>query len=167
MALGAQLRLTRAGGSRQVDLDGFITGPGVCGVKKNELLTEISIPSPGGGGAGSAYLKITRRQAMEVTIVGCAASVTLDEAKSRVIRARLVFTSVAPVLLRVPEAEQVLVGEVPSLNLVDEAVARARSAAHPIDDHRAPAFYRSEMVELTARRALVMALERAGRRVAA
>jgi CO/xanthine dehydrogenase FAD-binding subunit len=50
---------------------------------------------------------------------------------------------------------------VPDAAALREAAALARAAAQPIDDHRAPAAYRSEMVEVLARRALERALARA------
>jgi len=163
ITLDAQLQLeSRDGGQRIVPLDGFITGPGETRLRSDELLTAIVLPSPRGP-AGSAYLKITRRAAMEVTLVGCAASVTLDEAGQVVQQARLVLTSVAPVPLRVPAAEKVLAGV--ALDAAEAAIREAgetaRGIARPIDDHRAPADYRSEMVAVTVRRALRTALSRA------
>ena len=166
MALGARLRLQAEGATRTLDLDGFVTGPGETLIKPGEVLTAIEVPAPASPHAGSCYLKITRRAAMEVTIVGCAASVELDEARGSVTRARLVFASVAPFSLRIGEAERVLEGHVPDDATVRAAAAVAARAARPIDDCRAPAWFRTEMVELTARRALGLALERAGWRTA-
>ena len=98
---------------------------------------------------------------MEVTICGCAAAVTLDPQHETVTRARLVFTSVAPVPLRVQQAEGPLVGQRPTQAALAAAAAAARQAVNPITDHRAPDVYRQEMVEVTAMRALGIALERA------
>jgi CO/xanthine dehydrogenase FAD-binding subunit len=98
---------------------------------------------------------------MEVTLVGCAAAVTLDASRTKVERVRVVLTSVAPVLLRVPEVESILQGRTPKEAAIREAAEAACRAAKPVDDHRAPAAYRAEMVELLTRRALQRALSRA------
>ncbi len=159
--LGATLRLEGPDGTRVVDLDGFITGPGRTSIRAGEVLTAIDLPAPPPG-SGSAYLKITRRAAMEVTIVGCGASVELDPDRRTVRKARLVFTSVAPVPLRVKEAEREVEGRAPDDSVLRAAGAAARRATKPIDDQRAPAEFRSEMVDVLARRALRLALDRAG-----
>jgi aerobic carbon-monoxide dehydrogenase medium subunit len=164
LALGALLRLRGPEGERVAELDGFIRGPGETALRRGEVLTAIELPStPPELRAGSAYLKLTRRSSMEVTIVGCAASLQLGP-DGKVRRARLVLTSVAPVPLRVTAAEPILEGGAPAESAIASAAATARAAARPIDDHRAPASYRAEMVEVLARRALVLALARADRR---
>jgi CO/xanthine dehydrogenase FAD-binding subunit len=164
ISLGAKLRLLSKRGARTVDLDGFVTAPGRCGIDNDELLASIEVPAPSPN-AGSHYIKITRRAAMEVTIVGCAASVVLDAAGELVLQARLVFTSVAPTPLRIPSAEAVLEGQAPTLRLIEAAADEARRVAPAIGDHRAPQDYRTELVAVTARRALKTAIERAGGRV--
>lgn len=159
LALGARLRLQGLHGDRVVPLDDFITGPGQTIIGGDEVLTAIDVPRS--QDRGSCYLKITRRASMEVTICGCAASVTLDQKHETITRARLVFTSVAPVPLRVASAEDVLTGQRPEGSVLAAAAAAARQAVSPITDHRAPDFYRLEMVEVTALRALGVALRRA------
>jgi len=160
IALGARLLLARAGSNRTVDLDGFTTDPGTTAIAPGEVLVAVELPRPAGP-TGSAYLKLSRRAAMDVTIVGCAAAVSFDKKCERLVRARVVLTSVAPISLRVGEAETILVGARPVEATLAAAAAAARRAARPIDDHRAPAAYRSEVVEVLARRALAGAVERA------
>lgn len=165
MALGAKATLRSQRGERVVELDGFVKGPGQCELAADEILTSIELPALPPH-AGSAYLKITRRSAMEVTMVGCAASVVLDEHKATMTRVRLVFTSVAPVPLRIPTAERMLEGQAPSQGALQAAAEEARRVAPAITDHRAPQDYRKEVVAVTARRALAAAIARAGGRVA-
>jgi carbon-monoxide dehydrogenase medium subunit len=168
MTLGARLLLeSRDRGLRTATLDGFITGPGQTALRSDEVLTGIELPAAAGP-SGSSYLKITRRGSMEVTLVGCAASVTLDADGATVKSARAVLTSVAAVPLPVPDVQKALagcaVGEPALEQALQEAAEAARCTARPIDDHRAPAFYRSEMAAVTARRALRAAVERAAGR---
>ena len=60
----------------------------------------------------------------------------------------------APTIVRVPEAERALVGAPLSEERIAEAADLAAQAAAPIDDIRAGAGYRSEMVRVLVRRAL-------------
>ncbi len=164
IALQATLQLTSKDGQRTLPIDGFVTAPGQCAIRPNEILSAIDLPTPAPN-SGSHYIKITRRAAMEVTIVGCAASVVLDAAKQRVVQARLVYTSVAPIPLRIRSAEALIEGEVPTTRLLDAAAREAQRLAPAIGDHRAPQHYRSELVAVTTRRTLTTAIERAGGRV--
>lgn len=159
MSLGAELELESAAGKRSAPLDGFITGPGQSRIRPGEILTGITLPAPGGP-AGSCYLKRTRRCAMEVTNVGAAAAVVLDD-KGDIKRAGIVLTSVAPVLLRVPEAEATLAGVLPDEANLRAAAVKAREAVKPIDDQRSSAAYRKQMVEVLTFRALQIAVNRA------
>lgn len=164
IALGARLRLHGKNGERTVDIDGFVKAPGQCAIESDEILTSIEVPAPAPN-SGSHYIKITRRAAMEVTIVGCAASVVLDAEKQRVTQARLVYTSVAPIPLRIPSAEKIVEGQLPTAQVLEAAAQEARRVAPAIGDHRAPQDYRIELVAVTTRRALKAAIERAGGRV--
>ena len=161
MALDAELEIRSSQWERTYALDGFITGPGQTEIRPDEVVVGVRVPPRPAGRTGSAYIKIGRRAAMEVTITGCAASVDLDEEK-KVTRARLVYTSVAPIPVRVRAAEEAVEGKWASVNTVQEAGALARRGVTPIDDMRAPAAYRSEVVEILTRRALTLAIERAG-----
>ncbi len=161
IALGARLHLDACTGLRVAGIDGFITGPGETAIHPDEVLTAIELPAPGTRFHGSCYLKATRRAAMEVTIVGCAARVDLEEDARTIRTARLVFASVAPVPLRAHVAEQAIEGRMADAAAIREAAALARGEARPIDDCRAPADFRVEMVEILARRALQAAFDRA------
>lgn len=163
IALGAELELTSAArGMRQLPIDGFIKGPGQPDLAPGEILTGIHLPlAARGTSLGSAYRTVRRRAAMEVTVAGVAAAVVLD-AEGQIVLARVVLTSVAPVLLRVAPVEELLAGRAPTPELLAEAGRVARAEAHPIDDHRAPGEYRREAVEVLTRRALAAAVERAG-----
>jgi xanthine dehydrogenase iron-sulfur cluster and FAD-binding subunit A len=70
----------------------------------------------------------------------------------RVSRARVAMGSVAPTIIRAPEAEMVLVGSSLHDEIIEEAARLAGLATRPIDDLRGSAEYRSEMVRrLTGR----------------
>jgi CO/xanthine dehydrogenase FAD-binding subunit len=62
--------------------------------------------------------------------------------------------SVAPVVLRVPAAEEVLAENPPGKGAFALAAEKAVEAASPIDDVRGSAAYRSAMVRQLTRRGL-------------
>jgi len=161
MALDAELEIRNTQWERAHALNGFISGPGETEIRPDEVMTAVRVPPRPAGRTGSAYIKIGRRAAMEVTIAGCAASVDLDE-ENKVTRARLVYTSVAPTPVRVRAAEEAVEGKWASENSLKEAGAGPPRGVAPIDDMRAPGAYRSEVVEVITQRALTLALERAG-----
>jgi CO/xanthine dehydrogenase FAD-binding subunit len=158
ITLDAKLRLCGPNGERIVDLDGFITAPGATHIASDEVLAAILVPGVDGD-AGSCYLKATRRAAMEVTAAGVAASLVLEDGKIK--RARIVLSSVGPTPLRAPAAEDALVGQAPDVALIARAAELARDAATPLDDHRATAAYRRQVIEVLTRRALITAFGRA------
>ncbi len=171
IACGARLVLASRTKTRRIDLEDFITGPGQTLLSVGEILTAIEIPAlvkeqaasreMANAFGGSSYQTITRKSAMEVTLVGCAAWLTLDKSSEKIVRARLVLTSVASTLVRARKAETLLEGRAYSAELLREAAELAQDAAKPIDDHRAPADYRKEMVVVLTRRALEQAYRRA------
>jgi carbon-monoxide dehydrogenase medium subunit len=166
VALGASIRLVGPAGARTVPLDGFVVGPGQPSMGRGEIVIGIDLPAPQAR-RGSCYLKLTRRAAMEVTVVGCAASVDLEPDGRTVARVRVVLASVAPTPLRARAAEDALVGHAADEGNIASAARAAADAASPIDDCRAPAAFRRQIVEVLTRRALMSAIGRAANGVSA
>jgi CO/xanthine dehydrogenase FAD-binding subunit len=160
LVLDASVELKSREGTRTVPLGDFFQGPGETVRKPNELLTTVSIPGLPAGRVGSAYVRLEYRQAMEIAVVGAAALLSIDDG-DRVVEARLAITAVAPVCLRVPEAERLLVDQVASPASFEAAAQAAAAASRPIDDVRASADYRRAMVAEIVTRALGRALQRA------
>jgi CO/xanthine dehydrogenase FAD-binding subunit len=156
----AEVELTSGEGRRTLALGDFLRGPGQTALAPHELLTAVVVPPPPRGVA-SAYVRLEYRQAMEIAVVGAAALVALD-GERRLAEAKLALTAVAPVCVRVPAAEDALRGAAPTDERLAEAARLAADAARPIDDVRASARYRRAMVSVIARRALELALARAG-----
>jgi CO/xanthine dehydrogenase FAD-binding subunit len=168
LAFDASVRLVSISGERTVALGDFLRGPGQTACANDEVLAEVLVPPlpsvAAGHRAASCYLRLGFRKAMEIAIVGVTAAVV--RARSGTIAdCRLALTAVAPVIVRVPEAEQVLVGQAVSDELLGRAGALAQAACSPIDDVRAPARYRRDMVPVYAVRALRLTLDRCGSEV--
>ncbi|MFN8374606.1 MAG: 2Fe-2S iron-sulfur cluster-binding protein [Anaerolineae bacterium] len=69
-------------------------------------------------------------------------------------RATITPNSVAPTIIRAPAAEDVLVGKTLTPEVIRAAAQAAGATPKPIDDVRATAAYRSEMVRVLVSRAL-------------
>jgi CO/xanthine dehydrogenase FAD-binding subunit len=166
LVFGATVELTSGSAVRTIGLADFFQGPGVTSLRPGELITAIDLPGPPSGIAGSAYVRLDYRLAMEIAVVGAAAMVKLDD-EGRVADARLALTAVAPTCVEVEGVAESLRGGDPDDPATwAEAGRRASETAKPIDDVRAPARYRAAMVPVIARRAFAVALRRArGERV--
>lgn len=158
MAYGASVILRSASGERSIPLDEFFKGPGATVAEPTEIMESVHLDLPPAQ-SGAAYLKLGIRQTLEISIVNVAAFLALkgDTIQS----ARVILGSVAPTPIRAPSAEKALAGQRPSADLFDKAAKEAARDARPIDDFRASADYRRDMVIVLTRRVLETALERA------
>jgi carbon-monoxide dehydrogenase medium subunit len=129
-------------------------------LKTDELLKEIFIPKISGR-RGATYLKLGRRQAMEIAIVGLGMAIHLNGSDQIISECRIAMGSVAPTVLRARSAEEVLRDREITSELVDEMAAVAADAARPISDVRASAEYRMDMIRVLCRQATQAALARA------
>jgi carbon-monoxide dehydrogenase medium subunit len=159
VALGARLRLRRAGGDRWVEAGDFFAGLFATALEPDEILVEAALP-PLPARTGCAFLEVARRHG-DYAQVGVAALVTLEES-GRCREARLVYLSVgdAPVVAR--EAARLLAGE----ELSPAAVAAAAEKAagdemNPREDVHATPDFKRHLARVLTRRALHKAAERA------
>ncbi|MFH1489141.1 MAG: xanthine dehydrogenase family protein subunit M [Pseudomonadota bacterium] len=159
IALGASLKLTGADQERVVAVEDFFTAPGECVLRRDEILTEILIPNPSEN-SGGAYIKLMRRNAMDLALVGVGAFLRLDENKKTCKEARIALGAVAPTPMRAPRAEAVLKDKEVDENLALEAGKIASEEARPISDIRASQEYRTEMVRVLTKRAIMTACHR-------
>lgn len=158
IAYDAELVLRSSSGERTLPLEELFTGPGLTVLGPEEMVESIRLKKQPGK-TGSAYIKLGIRETLEISIVNVAALLTIenDEIKN----ARIVLGSVAPTPIRAPSAEKALIGEKPSEALFAKVGEAAASDAKPIDDFRASATYRRDMVSTLTRKALAVALDRA------
>jgi carbon-monoxide dehydrogenase medium subunit len=161
VAAGAVARIAGTKGTREAPVESIPVGPGKTSLAKDEIVVSLFLP-PRPAHAGDAYLRFTPRTEMDIAVVGAGVSLTLD-AGGTCTAARVALGAVAPTVLLVREAADALVG-----TRVDEAalarLAKAASAAcRPIDDKRGTKEYRIKVAGVVARRAALVALERARR----
>lgn len=156
----ATVRLANSSGSRIVPLADFVVGRRETTRAPDELVTHVTLERIGER-TGEVYLKIGRRHAMEVAVVGLAARLKFD-GDGQVEDARLAVCSVAPVPFRATEAERALVGSDCRDGALREAAELLRRAAAPIDDARATAAYRTRVLTPLLERAVAGCRARAG-----
>jgi carbon-monoxide dehydrogenase medium subunit len=158
IAYDAELVIRNAKGERTLPVEELFTGPGVTVLNPDEMVECIRLKNPPGK-SGSAYLKLGIRETLEISIVNVAAWFSLENDVIK--NARIVLGAVAPTPILAPSAEKALMGEKPSDALFREAGEAAAGDAKPIDDFRASAAYRKDMVSTLTRKALALALDRA------
>ena len=159
LVLDAEAILVSEAGERTVALDGFLIGPGRSDRRTGELLRAVRFARPAPFSA-TAFLKAGRRKAMEISVVCAAASLTLDPASGRCVRARIAAGAVGPRTLRFERAEQLLEGQVPTPALLQAAAGAAAESCRPIDDVRASAAFRRLLVQTLVGRTLAACLDR-------
>ena len=158
MVLGAVAQLRSARGSRTVELSDLWTGPGQTSATTEELCVAIDLP-PRPARSGSAYVRLEYRRAMEIAIVGAAASVTLAD-DGTILDGTVALSAVAPTIIEVDDAGALMTGHLPDAAAAAVAIA-ASDVARPISDLRGSDAYRRHTVGVMATRAVDAAARRA------
>lgn len=151
-ALDARVKLASARGERVLTFPEFYLGVRRTALAEDELLIEVIIP-PLPEGARGTFQKLGLRRAQAISVINVSVVVAMDGDTVRM--ARISQGSVAPTIIRSPEAEAYMAGRQLSDAVVDQAAVLAGEASRPIDDLRAPADYRADMVRVLVKRALV------------
>ena len=140
----AHVTLASKSGERRVPLDAFFMGRHATARRPDELLSIIDLePLP--PRSAETYVKLGRRGAMDVAIVGLAVRLGLRD-DGTIGTARVAVCSVAATPRRVPEAEAVLVGGRLDEGALASAGQALVAAASPIDDARGTASYRRRVL---------------------
>ena len=160
VAAGATVRIEGPSGSRDAAVQSIATGPGKTSLAKGEIITSVHLPARPAR-SSDAYLRFIPRTEMDIAVASAAVNLTLD-ASGTVTAARVALGAVAATVLLVEAAAQALIGT----KLDDAALAAlekaASAAAKPISDKRGTIEFRTKVVGVLARRAALIAYERAG-----
>jgi CO/xanthine dehydrogenase FAD-binding subunit len=147
-------------GTRRIPVGQFCVAPGKNVLQHGELLVAVNLPPPKEN-FGAHYLRFIPRNEMDIAVVGAGASVTLDDAKEKILSARIALGAVAPTPLFVEEAGAFLAGKEITQENIQEAARMAQAAARPISDLRGTIEYRKHLCSVLTQRALEKAIERA------
>jgi xanthine dehydrogenase iron-sulfur cluster and FAD-binding subunit A len=151
-ALDACLVLCSHRGSRTVPIADFYTGVRKTVLEPDEVLVDINFPAIRSDQHG-VYLKLGLRRILAIAVTNVAILLTLGS-NGVVTEARIAMGSVAPTIIRAPEAEAALIGGNLTDTRIQEAAEKAVEAAHPIDDIRGSAWFRREEVNALVCRGL-------------
>lgn len=158
LALDAQCDITGLAGSRTVPLCDFFAGPKRTVLKADELLRRIRVPAVPDN-SGSKYIKFTRRNAMDLALLGVCVYVEVDG--DTILKARVSLSTSAPVPMRARKTEEFLTGKVFREIDLAELGKLTSSEANPRSSWRSSREYRLALIENLMGRALTTAVARA------
>lgn len=147
IALGARLVLEGdPGGERLVELPDFFLGYKKLDLHAGERIRGIVLP---GEPVMFNFEKAAKRARLDIATVNSAIAVRMA-ADGSIAAARYAVGGVAPVPLRLKEAEALLIGKKPSAALARQLGALAYEAGSPISDVRGASRYRRRLMERLA-----------------
>jgi len=152
ITMDAQITLVSVKGERQVALKDFYTGLRKHIMQPDEMLLDITFPAMTENERG-VFLKLGLRRAQAISVVNATVILTFD-ADEVVTKAAIALGSVAPTIIRIPQAEEALVGNKLTTELMAEVARLTANIPTPIDDVRSTAAYRSEMIKVFIMRGL-------------
>jgi CO/xanthine dehydrogenase FAD-binding subunit len=142
LAYDAEIELTSRHGSRWLPYHGFHTGYKEMLLRPDELLTRIRLPRNKAGWI-HYFRKVGTRKAQAISKVCFSALGHVHD--DQVADVRLVFGSVAPIVVRCVSVENELRSKVVKADTIETACQLLRKEIAPIDDIRSSAPYRLQV----------------------
>jgi CO/xanthine dehydrogenase FAD-binding subunit len=136
---------------RRMPLAEFFVGPGKTKRGPAELLAGVRIALPPANHYAS-FFKFGTRPALDISTISIGIAGTLN--KSALSNVRVAFGAVAPIPMRAPRTEQALEGKRLDPATIEAIANVARDEVTPIDDIRATAWYRKELIHNITKRML-------------
>ena len=158
-ALDGRVVLRSSRGTRMLGPEEFFLSYLTTALAADELLVEVRLPAH--ERLGYAFVEVARRHG-DYALVGVAVVVETDD--GRITRARVAFTGVGAVPVRIEELEQAVAGKPATDEVLSEAARIASARLDPEADIHASAEYRREVAGVLTERALRLAVDRAGKR---
>jgi len=159
IAAGSIATVHGPNGRRQMPVEEVPAGPGQTCLAPGEILVSFTFP-PRPFGSGDAYLRMIPRTEMDIAVVGCGVSLTLNDGICTA--ARVSLGAVAPTVLLVEAAAKALIGTRLETAALDAAAEACRAACRPIDDKRGTIAYRTKVAGVLLKRTVAIAAQRAG-----
>ena len=148
-------------GTRTIPIEEWYAGPGRSHKERDELLVKIRIPRSHYEGFTGYYFKYGKRNALEITTMGCCCLVKLAADKSTIEDIRLAFGVAGPTPMRALAAEDAVRG----LSVAEAAEKIGELAAgctNPRDSWRASKEFRLQLIKEMSKRSLIYAARRGG-----
>ena len=160
LALDAELELRSLEGERRVPLEAFYTGPGRTVRRRDELLCFLRIRPDSYRNVGGCYIKYGKRNAMEISTLGCAVALRLRDGVIE--RVRVAYGVAGPTPARCAAAEEAALGKPATAQTVEQAADVAVRALHPRTSWRASREFRLQLSHELLKRAMTQAIANAG-----
>ena len=156
VALGAVVSVAGKHGRRQMPIEEFLVGPRRTALAPGEILVDIVIPTKNLG-KSTSFAKFGLRKGQALALVNVAAAVEVR--RNKIVDPKIALGAVAPTVIHAAQAEDFLAGKKSDdAGAITEAAEMAAAQAQPIDDFRASANYRRELIKVLTRRCLENAL---------
>ena len=136
---------------RRLPLSEFFVGPGKTRRAPSELLAGLRIGLPGAHHY-ARFFKFGTRPALDIATISIGIAGTLNNGALSSVR--VAFGAVAPVPMRAPRTEQALEARRLDAATIEAVAGVARDEVTPIDDVRASAWYRKELIHNITKRML-------------
>ena len=159
IAAGAIASIVGPNGRRELKVEDIMLAPRKLALTKGEIIASFLLPKHAAH-SGDAYLRFIPRTEMDIAVVGCGVSLTLD-GSGTCTAARVSLGAVAARPLLVEDAGKALVGSKVDEAALEKCAAAARAACKPIDDKRGTIEFRTDVAGVLAKRTALIALERA------
>lgn len=154
MALGALIQLVGPTGKRTMLLEEFFLGVHQTRIQGDEILTEIIIPEQ--GFTGSTYIRFGLRRSGALAVASSAVSVTMEGEICRGVK--IALGAAAPVPMRARGAEEILLNQRITDELLEAAGVEAARESRPRNSIRGSEEYRRDLIRILTRRALKKAI---------
>jgi len=152
LALNAELNIVGPQGKRVLPLEDFFIGPGATALKPAEIVTSVFVPTPVPA-SGATYLHLSARGRVDCSAASTGIYLTLKG--SRVDNARIFIGACGPTPMRMPKTEKKLISQKITNAIAEKAGQQASKESKPISDVRANEDYRSKMVAVLVKRAIL------------
>jgi CO/xanthine dehydrogenase FAD-binding subunit len=159
IAAGAVATVVGPNGRRDIKVEDVMLAPRKLALTKGEIIASFLLPKRPAH-SGDAYLRFIPRTEMDIAVVGCGVSVTLD-GSGTCTAARVGLGAVAARVLLVEDAAKALIGSKVDDAALEKMAAACRAACKPIDDKRGTKEFRIEVTGVLAKRVVLAALDRA------
>jgi carbon-monoxide dehydrogenase medium subunit len=150
LALNGEVIAVGPEGRRTIPVADFVVGPFQNALGPSEIAVEARVPAPKNAVSGT-YFKLERRVGDFAT---AGVAVALESSGGTVTRAGIALTGVGSNNIKATEAEEALVGNALTPDVVERAATLAADAARPRTDHRGSAEFKRQVVHTFVVRAL-------------
>ena len=161
-AYDAVIELTGKNGIRRVPIREFYIKAGVVDIRadEGEIQTAILIPKDSYEKTNGYYIKYAMRSAMDIATLGTSVNVRLSSDMKSFERVRIAYGVAGPVPLRAVTAENYINGREVNDETIEAFSKEVLKDVHARDSWRAAKDFREHIAVESAKRALLISLER-------